>query len=86
MLHRILLAFPLLVCLTTILFYQQRLDAGNNNLEFNEGMSYVPLALYAQERLTDYYRQGRLKLDSAEERRRYLSMSANLEEAFKSMP
>ena len=65
-----------------ILLYQQGLDAGNNKLDFNESMSYVLLALHAQERLTDYYRQGRLKLDSVEERRRYLSMAFNLEEAF----
>lgn len=69
-----------------ILLYQQGLDAGNNKLELNEGMSYVLLALHAQERLTEYYRQGRLKLDSAEERRRYLSMALNLEEVFTQKP
>lgn len=43
---------------------------------------YAFLALYAQARLTEYYKSGRLKLDNDEERKKYLGAGFLLKEAF----
>lgn len=62
--------------------YKKALDFGTSKPEINEGMGYVFLAMYAQERLTEHYQAGRLKLESNDERKKYLSMKFLLKEAF----
>lgn len=62
-----------------ILLYKRGIDAGQTNNAFSDGMGYVFLAMYAQERLTEHYKAGRLKLDSKQEREKYLSMVFNLQ-------
>lgn len=68
-----------------ILLYKAGLDAARPSSEandFNDGMAYVFLALYAQERLTEHYQAGRFTLDSDDERKKYLSMQFLLKDAF----
>ncbi len=62
--------------------YKKALDFGTSKPEINEGMGYVFLAMYAQERLTEHYQAGHLKLASDDERKKYLSMGFLLNEAF----
>lgn len=62
--------------------YKKALDFGTSRPEINEGMGYVFLAMYAQERLTEHYQAGRLKLETDDERKKYLSMGFLLKEAF----
>ena len=62
--------------------YKKALDFGTSKPEINEGMGYVFFAMHAQERLTEHYQTGRLKLESDEERKKYLSMGFLLKEAF----
>ena len=62
--------------------YKKALDFGTSKPEINEGMGYVFLAMYAQERLTEHYQAGRFKLASDDERKKYLSMGFLLNEAF----
>ena len=67
---------------TAIELYKKALDFGTSKPEINEGMGYVFLAMYAQERLTEHYQAGRFKLASDDERKKYLSMGFQLNEAF----
>ncbi len=62
--------------------YKKALDFGTSKPEINEGMGYVFLAMYAQERLTEHYQAGRFKLANNDERKKYLSMGFLLNEAF----
>lgn len=62
--------------------YKKALDFGTTKPEINEGMGYVFLAMYAQERLTEHYQAGRFKLASDDERKKYLSMGFLFNEAF----
>lgn len=68
-----------------IQLYKAGIDAdrpGDAVNERNGGMGYVFLALYAQERLSEHYQAGRFKLDGDVERKKYLSMSLLLKDAF----
>ena len=62
--------------------YKKALDFGTSKPEINEGMGYVFLAMYAQERLTEHYQAGRFKLANDDKRKKYLSMGFLLNEAF----
>ena len=71
---------PVNVDIATML-YMRGIDAESQKVkDFNDGMSYVFLVMYAQDRLTEHYQAGRLKLDSEEDRKKYLSMGFNLKE------
>jgi len=68
-----------------IQLYKAGLDAdrpGDAVHERNGGMGYVLLALYAQERLSEHYQAGRFKPEGDIERKKYLSMSLLLKDAF----
>lgn len=67
-----------------ILLYKAGLDVARPSSEandFNDGMAYVFLGLYAQERLTEHYQAGRFTLGSDDERKKYLSMQFLLKDA-----
>lgn len=66
-----------------IKFYKWGIDLGEEEPGINEGMGYVFLAMYAQERLTEHYQAGRLKLETDDERKKYLSAGFLLKEAFR---